>query len=139
MICAELYVVAESPTAVRICSRCTSPEIRACRAETAKEKAIPLTTEIVRMCHGAITPAADIANRAKKLAKSVKSDAKVIIFRSTRSASAPPSSDNSSIGIIIAAVTIVTMSGEWVRSYIIQPRINICMLNPVKVAKPAAQ
>ena len=39
----------------------------------------------------------------------------------------------------IAAVTIVTMSGDDVSSYIIQPRISICMLKPVKVAKPAIQ
>jgi hypothetical protein len=36
-------------------------------------------------------------------------------------------------------VTIVTIKGEWVRSYITHPLINICMLKPVKVVKPAAQ
>ena len=84
-------------------------------------------------------PVAEITNSAPKLAKSVISDTMVIFLRSTRSASAPPSSERNSIGIIIAAVTMVTIKGDWVRSYIIQPRISICMLKPVNVANPAAQ
>ena len=100
---------------------------------------MPLITEMAMMCHGAMMPAAEIANRATKLAMSVTSAVSVIVLRSTRSASAPPTSERNSIGIIIAAVTIVTMSGDEVSSYIIQPRTSICMLNPVKLAKPASQ
>ena len=95
--------------------------------------------EIAMMCHGAIMPAAETRNNATKLARSVTSEINVIFLRLTRSASAPPTSERNNIGIIIAAVTIVTMSGDEVNSYIIQPRISICMLKPVKVAKPATQ
>ena len=83
-------------------------------------------------------PAADMANNAKKLARSVPSAAKVIILRSRRSAR-PPKSDSNNIGIIMVAGTIATISGDSVSWYIIQPRINICMLNPVNVVNPATQ
>ena len=132
-------MVDERPTAVRSCSLCTNPEIKDCRAETANEKAIPLIIETLRICHGAIIPATEMANRPRKLNKRLTSETIVIVLRSIRSAIAPPIKDRSNIGIIIAAVTIVTIRGEWVRSYITHPLINICMLNPVKVVKPAAQ
>ena len=105
-------MVADSPTAVRSCSLCTKPEINDCRDETASEKATPLIIETLRICHGAIIPATEIAKRPRKLIRRLTSETMVTVLRSTRSAIAPPIKDRNSIGIIIAAVTIVTIKGE---------------------------
>ena len=91
------------------------------RAGMAKENATPFAKERAKTCHTSIHPAKSstaITNNDKRLKVSVTTRS---TFRPPLSASTPPRSGSTSMGMSCAALTAVTMNAESVRSRMSQP------------------